>query len=170
MKKTISLIMSLIILTGALIVFPSTITASAKAYKYVTTTKNYKIDGKIIFKLKLKRAKLTSKSRGAKKVNKYLAKQQTKLKNQYWKWAKEAYYRGEENFPRNYNSKITLTYNKSGKYSFKMLDSGYTGGAHGWSEVKGYTFKKSSGKKISALSVIKNRTKFLKNVEKSQRY
>lgn len=152
---------------GAFAIFPPTITASAKTVKYVYETKDYKINGKVIFKLRLKRAKLLSNTNAAKKVNSYLSAQQTKLNNKYLAIAKKYYHNGRKEFPHNLDSKIILTYNKNGKYSFKMTSSGFAGGVHTWAQVTGFTFSKTTGKRVSAVKDIKNKAKFLNNIKTS---
>jgi hypothetical protein len=167
MKKLLSVFLSLTIMlsTAAVLSVPASVSAASKTGKkyasYKTVSKTIKKEGVLILTGKIKYPVLKSKSKAAKKVNKKIKKYVKSYADQITKMAKNEYSNnGTKNFKTTgqhyqYDVKAKFTYNKSGKYSFRISYYGYTMGAHGYEHVEGCTFKKSSGKKISNAKVTK---------------
>ena len=175
MKKLLSIFLSLTILlsTAAVLSVPAFVSAASKTGKkyasYKTVSKTIKKEGVVILTGKIKYPVLKSKSKAAKKVNKKIKKYVTSYADDITKMAKDDYsYNGTKSFKTTgwryqYDVKAKFTYNKNGKYSFRVSYYGYTLGAHGYEQVEGYTFKKSNGKKISNAKVTKYSGKKLKS-------
>ncbi len=170
MKKILSIILSISILFSvtAILSVPATASAASKTGKkyvtYKTINKNIKKNGTLILKVKAKYPHLKSKSKAAKKVNKFFANQIKKDIKEIKKLAEKDYSNINKNSSDyyKYNENIKLTYNKKNKYSFKSNCSGYTGGVHGYSSVTGYNFSKQTGKKIPNSKLTKYSDKALK--------
>ena len=167
MRKLLSVFLAFTIFVSAsTILFGTTeVSAASKTGKrYVTYkgySKNIKKKGTYILKGKVKYPKLKSKSKAAKKINKIIKKKIKSFTLKIESMAKKEYAEnGFKNFkiflsPFQYNVNYKLTYNKKGKYSFRISQYSYTMGAHGYEHVEGCTFKKSNGKKISNAKVTK---------------
>ena len=159
MKKLLSIFLSLTIILSTVAVFSVSASAASKTGKkyvsYKTVNKTIKKQGVLILKGKIKYAVLKSKSNAAKKVNKKIKNNVKKYADNIISMAKNDYSaNGVTNFTRtgwHYEYKIIakLTYNKKGKYSYRISYYGYTMGAHGNETVEGCTYKKSNGKKLS---------------------
>lgn len=164
MKKVLSILIAFTIVCGAAIAFPTSSNAISK--KTVSEKKEYKENGTVILKYNCKRDVLNGSKKAIKKTNSSIKSIKDKTKNEYLANAKSNYYNGSTTFPHSLN--ISIKVYESGKYySFKFEKSGYWGGAHTGHDVYGYTYKKSNGKKVSALSVIKDKKKLLKKIKKA---
>lgn len=108
-----------------------------------------------MLKGKIKYAVLKSKSNAAKKVNKQIKKKVKSYANNIISMANQDYSNyGLTTFKTSglhyeYNIIAKLTYNKKGKYSYRISRYIYLMGAHGNETVEGCTYKKSNGKKLS---------------------
>lgn len=173
MKKILSIILSISILFSvtAILSVPATASAASKTGKkyvtYKTINKNIKKNGTLILKVKEKYPQLKSKSKAAKKINKFFVNQIKKNIRNLKKIAKSEYEdNGMKKFGYSYNFEckgdIKLTYNKNNKYSFKSKYYEYTGGAHGSTILTGYNFSKQTGKKIPNSKLTKYSNKTLK--------
>ena len=143
----------------------SVINAEAKpeAVKYVTTNKQYKMDGRPILNFKIKRPVFTVKTKANKKINNYFKKLCTKYRVNALKFAKETFQENPNNpMVHSFDDKITLTYNNNGKYSFKEKFVEFTGGVHPQYGTVGHNFSKKSGNKIPNSKLTKYSNKELK--------
>lgn len=93
---------------------------------------------------------------------------QTKKRNDGLSNAKIQY----NNYSKDFTRTLSLTfkvYQSGDYYSYKLREKSYFGDyvPRNYDSVFGYTYLKSSGKKVSALSVIKDRKKLLNNIKKA---
>lgn len=137
--------------------------AKSQAVKYVTTNKEYKMNGRTILRVEFKRPVLVVKNKANKKINKYFKKLCAKHKNSALKYAKQFF--GEYSsglMVHSLTDEFTLTYNKNGIYSFKEYKGAFAGGAHDLTTIGGYSFSKKTGNKIPNSKLTKYSNKELK--------
>ena len=165
-RKVFSLLTSLIMIVSLVGVMPAVIaSASSPMITYKTFKKTYYSDiGKQICHIELKRPVIKGNKKSYKKINKYLKKIHSDYTEYFLNLASEidpnAYY------SYTLSSSIEVTYNKGSKISFKETYQDYTGGAHGYNMINGYTFNLKTGKGINIYKSSKYKAKVKRKIVK----
>lgn len=147
-KRFFSLITSLVMVFGLAGIL-STVNASANDVEisYKSFNKTYYSDsGEQICKVTLKRPVIKGNKKSYKKINKYLEKIQSEYVSDILNLTNSI-----EPGAQSYHVKsvIKLTYDKGNIISVKETYDDYTGGAHGFNMINGYTFNLNTGNRIN---------------------
>ncbi|WP_188793309.1 PdaC/SigV domain-containing protein [Paenibacillus physcomitrellae] len=72
---------------------------------------------------------------------------------------------GPQGAKNEFDMYYTVTYNRNGYLSFRMLNYDYTGGAHGMSYLEGFTFRLSDGKQVELTDLLKANPDFVEAID-----
>ena len=147
-KRFLSAVTTLTMAISLACVLP-TVYASASDAKvsYKSFNKTYYSDsGKQICEITLKRPIIKGNKKSYKKINKYLKKIQSEYVSNILNFAKDIEPDAQSYYVK---SIMKLTYDKGNIISVKETYDDYTGGAHGYNMINGYTFNLKTGKRIN---------------------
>lgn len=130
----------------------------------VTENKNYKIGDTVIMQYTGTREVLSGNSEIVSNVNNSISRIQNRFRDNRFEKARVRFEKGEEHFPHTVDIDVK-TYESGDYYSFRLRVSGDFGGAHPADRLYGYTYRKSNGKRIAALSLIKDRGELLRRIQ-----
>ncbi|MGN1131188.1 MAG: hypothetical protein ACI4Q8_07545 [Ruminococcus sp.] len=156
-KITLSTVLAILMIISSIVAVPITANAKTTAITYSTFKKDYYEDDTKILSVKISIPKLTAKTTAAKKINRYFLKLQKKYIEDNLADSKNKYFNDNWVHECILTSTIRLQYNKNGLYSFKEKHSNFFANCAGMGEqaIRGYTFKKSNGKRITNPHLIK---------------
>lgn len=69
---------------------------------------------------------------------------------------------GPQGAKNEFDMNYSVTYNRNGYLSFRMMNYEYTGGAHGMSYLESYTFRLSDGKQVELADLLKANPDYMK--------
>ncbi len=168
-KRALSALISLLIAATAFAAFPvGSNAASTVGSKYVTYknyVKNVTVGERKVFSGKFRYPVLTSKSTVAQKLNKHFKKLAEKNVEHFASIAEDDYNNGRiyGNNVYSYNTVVKLMYNAGGKYSFRLVEMNYCGGAHPAHNTVGMTYNKTTGKRFANSALTRYTPATLKN-------
>lgn len=156
-KITLSTVLAILMVISSIVAVPITSNAKTTSISYITYKKDYYEDDTKIMSVKISIPKLTANTTAAKKINRYFVKLKKKYIEDNLADSKDKYFRDVWLHECILTSTIRLQYNKKGFYSFKEKHSNFFANCAGMGEqaVRGYTFKKSNGKRITNSHLIK---------------